>query len=313
MPNVFRWNITRREQLGRLVDGEPTIADLSVREDVRHCAARVIAMAGDARLVFVGRSLEPIYDYLTGAFSGTAWSRRIALLNVSLKGSETRWDALDWSTRAALCDYFRELALDPVAIATGPHPVAFVDVICDGETFGKLFDLLFAWTAVEGIDARAVRRRLRVVGITSWDPEYPSPATWKELEWAMPFRPASLKGVSIASWFWNYLGNSERKVSRSNPPERWADPAMTRPPREERHIDGLRRALALYEAGRTRTERDALAAALSDQPAIRHVWCRVLAAELRAASRPKRVERVFASKQRVRSRRRHLDRSMLAR
>jgi hypothetical protein len=300
MPPVFRWNITHREQLGRLIDGRDH--DIArVLEQVRRCSARVIAMAGDARLVFVGRSPEPIHDYLTGAFSNTSWASRMTLLNLSLKSSESRWDVIDRSARDALCEHLRELRLDPGSIATGPHPVALVDIICEGDTFGALFDLLYAWSEADGVDVRAVRRRLRVVGITSWDPGDPSPVAWKELAWAKAFRPASLKGVSVPAWFWSYLGDSPTKVSRSNPPARWTDPEMVRPPRDDKHLDALGHAVALYEAGRTRGERDALAAAIAQQPSIRQVWCRTLAAELRAASRPKRVEKAFGSKWRVRS------------
>jgi hypothetical protein len=84
---------------------------------------------------------------------------------------------------------------------------------------------------------------------------------------------------------------------------------MAKPPRDDKHTEAVRLARALYEAGRSRAERDALAAMLTELPAIRNVWCRVLAAELRAASRPKRVERVFASKHRARSWRRHVTRT----
>jgi len=310
MPNVFRWDITRREQLGRLVDSGAADAVAPVLEHVRHCSARVIAMAGNARLVFVGRSPDALYDYLTGAFAGTSWAGRIALLNVSLRGFDTRWEGLPHQARAALCDQFRALALDPGAVVTAAHPIAFVDLICGGETFGKLLDLVFSWAAADGVDARALRRRLRIVGITERFVRPGRQSGWKELEWARPFRRGALRGVAIPQWFWSYLGDSEAKASRCNPPERWGDPEMAHPPREDRHLDGLRRALALHETGRTRAERDALAAALSDQPAIREVWCRVLAAELRAASRPKRIERTFASKLRVRSWRRRIRRRM---
>ena len=53
---VFRWNIARREQLGRLVGREPVEVHPAVLEELRLCCARVVAMAGDARLVFIGRS-----------------------------------------------------------------------------------------------------------------------------------------------------------------------------------------------------------------------------------------------------------------
>jgi hypothetical protein len=301
MPNVFRWNIARREQLGRLIDGEPAADITHLLAHVRSCSARVLAMAGDARLVFVGRSPDALYDYLSGAFIGTSWADRIALLPLSLKGADAEWGTLGFAARAALREQFRELALDPAAIATNALPVTFVDLICDGDTFGSLLDLLFSWSEIDGVHARTVRRRLRIVGITAWGAGYPTPTRWKQLDWARAFRPSALRGVSVSPWFWSCLGNSEAKASRSNPPERWTDPEMAQPPRDARHVLGLRRARALHAAGCTRVERDALAAALSEQPSVRHAWCRVLAAELRAASRPKRIERVFASKQRVRS------------
>jgi hypothetical protein len=76
MPNVLRWNIARREQLGRLVTGEPAEGLPSILAEVRRWAARVIAMSGDSRLVFVGRSPETLFDYLTGALSGTSCADR---------------------------------------------------------------------------------------------------------------------------------------------------------------------------------------------------------------------------------------------
>jgi len=173
MPTVFRWNITRREQLGRLVEGEPVDLHPAMLDELRLCCARVIAMAGDARLVFIGRSPEHLYDYLTGALAHTAWADRLTLVNLSLKSSGGAWMEPDAAAYCILRGQFAAHGLDPRSIAMNPRPVALV------------------------------------------------------------------------------------------------------------------------------------AAAISAQPAVRYPWCRVLAAELRAASRPKRVERVFASKQLVRSWRRH--------
>jgi hypothetical protein len=145
MPNVFRWNIARREQLGRLVTGEPVERLPSILEEVRRCAARVIAMAGDSQLVFVGRSPEALFDYLTGAFAGTSWADRMTLLHLSLKGSSQRWAEMTVKTRSALRQQFGALALNPAAIVAGARPIAFVDVICDGDTFASLTHLLFDW------------------------------------------------------------------------------------------------------------------------------------------------------------------------
>ena len=305
MPAVFRWNIARREQLGRLVDGAPVDVHPAVLHELRLCCARVIAMAGDARLVFIGRSPEYLYDYLTGAFAETSWAGRLTLLNVSLKSVARDSAEPNASAYAVLRDQFVEARLDPQAIATSPCPVALVDLIYAGETFGKLTDFLLGWTRDAGIDWRAVRRRLRIVGITERQHSGLRIWRWRTLEWAARYQPSSLKGVSVPYWFWSHLGNSEKKVSRENPPSRWRDPEMARPPRGEDFTGALRMAVTLHGIGRTRAERDALAAAISVQPSVRHRWCRRLAAELRLASRPRPVERPFASKRQVQSWRRN--------
>lgn len=308
MPNVFRWNITRREQLGRLVTGEPVDDLTSILVEVRRCAARVIAMSGDSRLVFVGRSPETLFDYLTAAFAGTSWADRLTLLHLSLKSSNERWTEMAAETRAALREQFGALGLNPAAIAAGARPIALVDVICDGDTFANLTDLLFDWAVEEGVNTHALGRRLRIVGIVTRGNRSYTMVGWQRHAWARRYRASALKGVSVPESFWAFLGNSDAKVSRSNPPERWCDPEMARPPRGPRHTEALGLALALHEAGRSRGERDALAAAIAEQPSMRHVWCRALTSELRAARRPKRVERLFSSKQRVRSWRTHVRR-----
>jgi len=305
MPTVFRWNITRREQLGRLITGEPAELHPAMLDELRRCCARVIAMAGDARLVFIGRSPEHLYDYLTGALAHTSWADRLTLLNLSLKSSGPTWIEPDAAAYRVLRGQFAASGLEPRAIAMSARPIALVDLIYGGETFGKLADFLFEWAVDSGVGWRAVRRQLRIVGITERQRRGPKTWRWRTLDWAARFRPSALKGVSVPYWFWTHLGDSEKKVSRANPPARWTDPEMARPPRGPDFAEALRVAVSLHDAGRTRAERDALAAAISAQPAVRCPWCRVLAAELRAASRPKRVERVFASKQRVRSWRRH--------
>jgi len=300
----FRWNITRREQLGRLVDGEPAEVHASVVDELRMCCSRVIAMAGDARLVFIGRSPEYLFDYLTGAFANTSWTNRLAIVNLSLKEFGSKSDELAPATHLALREQLAAHRLTPWDVASGAHPVALIDLIYGGETFGKLTGCLIAWATASGVGWRAVRRRIRIVGITERQRTGLRLWRWRTLDWASSYRPSALKGVSVPYWFWTHLGDSTKKVSRPNPPARWCDPEMERPPRGADFIEALRIAVALHDLGRSRTERDALAAAISAQPAVRDAWCRTLAAELRAASRPKRIERTFGSKQRVRSWRR---------
>ena len=202
-------------------------------------------------------------------------------------------------THIALREQLAAHGLTPRDIARGAHPVALVDLIYGGETFGKLTECLITWATDSGLDWRAVRRRIRIVGITERQRKGLRIWRWRTLDWASAYRPSALEGVSVPYWFWTHLGDSDKKVSRPNPPERWRDPEMERPPRGADFNEALRIAVALHELGRSRSERDALAAAISMQPAVRHAWCRTLAAELRAASRPNRIERTFGSKQRA--------------
>jgi hypothetical protein len=307
MPTTFRWNVTRREQLGRLIDDGPDPQQWQIDPEFRRCCARVIAMAGDSNLVFIGRSPERIYDYLQGAFADSSWTNRLTLFNVSLK-SYREWLTPSAAEIRAIREHLKEVGLSPAAIASSDRAVALVDLIYVGETFGILFDLLFAWARDERVDDRAVRRRLRIVGITEQSRHGPKTQRWQQLEWARRFRPGALKGVAIPYWLWTSLGDSERKVSRSNPPSRWTDPEMLDPPRESCHKEALGIAHATYIAARSRAERDALRALLSEQVAVREPWCRALIAELRGRARRHRLRGTFTSKRLRTVRRRHVGR-----
>lgn len=68
----FRWDPSRRAQLGTLLRGEPAEQYPEFLDDLRECCARVLALADDGRLVFVERSPESIHDYLGGALADTS-------------------------------------------------------------------------------------------------------------------------------------------------------------------------------------------------------------------------------------------------
>jgi hypothetical protein len=318
MPPVFRWDITRPEQLGRLVALEAPVQpacladptpDFDVFVDaVRSCCARVIAAAGDSQLVFIGRSPESLFDYLSGAFAETSWANRIELLHVSFRSCDGHWRGFDPAARAAVAELFRSAGVDPLGIVSSHRPIALIDLICSGDTFERLTTLLATWAAADGIDERAMWRRIRIVGITRSHAPYSVPSSWKQQDWAARFRPNARRGISVPDWFWTYLGDDQPKVSRSNPSWCWADPTMTQPPREPVRGAALRLASALHQRARRRGERDALIAAIAELPSVRHPWCRGLLAQLRSVTRPKRIERSFGSKWRVRSSRRNATR-----
>ena len=175
-------------------------------------------------------------------------------------------------------------------------------MIYGGETFGKITDFLLAWASDECVDARAVFRRLRIVGITEAYVRRPKTWRWRRLDWAHAYRPSALRGVAVPYWFWSYLADSQKKVSQANPPERWADPEMARPPRGPEYAAALRLASALHELGRSRVEREELAGEIAAQHAMREPWCRALTSELRSKARRKRVGYTLASKRLARSR-----------
>ena len=183
---------------------------------------------------------------------------------------------------AALRAQLGVLGLEPALIAASPRPIALIDLVSSGETLGTLVQLLLSEARCAGVDVRAVRRRLRVVGVSQQ--EAPHPKTWRwrtHTRWPVAFRPSAVKGVSIPPQLWDYLGNRQKKVPRTNPPSQWGDPELQRPSRDADHAAALRLAVAVYEAGKTGAEREAFAALLAAGPAMRHSWCRTLVTQLR--------------------------------
>jgi hypothetical protein len=277
----FRWNLARREQLGRLVEGPPVALDPWFLDAVRECCARVVAQAGDSRLVFVGRSPESLYDYLSGVLAGTSWEERPVLLNVSMRDQTAAQVEREYrEAMGAVQRQFRALGLSPAEIASSPRPVALIDLLLEGWTFGNLVGLLAHWAAREGVDLAAVKRRMRLVGITRRYKN--SPNTWRwyqRVPWVEGFARGSLCSVSISYELWNYLGDRQDKVARWNPPWAWGSEHLLEPPRDKWTLEALRFGLALHERGRE--ERERFAAALAARPEMRNAWLRRLVLELR--------------------------------
>ncbi len=239
-------------------------------------------MAGASRFVFVGRSPESLFDYLSGSLGETSWEERLALLNVSLRGYGSR--AIDPTAPdlRPLWSHLSALDLEPTAIASSPLPVTFVDIVSGGGTLGTLTALLAARAGLAGVDPRALRRRIRFVGLTERTKNSPNTWRWQQqLEWTRAFRPAALRSVSLPYRLWTYLANFQSKASETNPPHRWGLADLRRPPRGAEQMRGLRLALAVYEHGREPGERERFASLLASRPEMRHGWMRSLVLELR--------------------------------
>jgi hypothetical protein len=283
----FRWDLRRREQLGRLLSAPPPRRPFwwiptrfrELLPQVRTCAARLLARAGDARLVFVGRSPENMFDYLTGALADTPWADRCDLLSVSLQWGV---ELLPAPALRALRQQHIAFGLHPAQIASAPRPVAFVDLVSSGGTFGQLSAFLSRWARDEGVDVNAVRRRLRWIGITRRTKN--SPNTWRwfqQVDWARDYPRDALRGVSIDDWFWSWLGNYQDKTMPSNTYDRWGTEEMAHPEHAPERLEALRVAFKLHEKARTRDERERFVAQLIERPEMREPWLRSLVVALR--------------------------------
>lgn len=286
MTRPFRWDLSRPEQLGGLIErvDSPTASDRFIA-DVRRCCARILSAAGAADLVFVGRSPESLYDYLSGALERTDGAGRLTLLNVSLFGFPP--DAvrrLHPELRDAVRSHLTAVGLTPEKIAARARPVALVDVVASGNTFGALAALLLDWAGDSGIDERAVTRRLRFVGLTPG--RKPSPCAWRwqqHASWPRRFRPAAIRNVALDQVFWDYLAGLQSKVSHWNPPDRWGAAELARPSREPSNLEALKLAASVRSRASEAGERRGFAAELARQPGMREGWMRSLILELRGA------------------------------
>ena len=278
----FRWDLARREQLGRLVEGDKAPAYRGFRGDLRLLAAQIVARAGDSDLVFVGRSLESVFDYLSGMFEACEAPPNLTLLQVSIRDHGSRQAG---HARQALFDYFQSERLDPASIASFGKQVTLIDVVASGDTFGNLVDLLRLWSMEQGADWNVVERRLGFLGVT-WRTKN-SPNTWRwwqQRSWVDELAKPDITNVSVPGRLWDFLGNRQAKVTRSHHAARWADPDIRLPARFGDHLPALRFALDLYDRARTRDERERFVAELTAQPQMREAWLRSLLLRLRGVA-----------------------------
>jgi hypothetical protein len=301
-PTPFRWDIAGTPgQLGGLLAGEEaTVVCEGFIDKILDCAARVVAGAGDADLVFVGRSPESLHDLLSGLLHETSWRNRLTLLQFSVGYTATavlrrkQPEAL-----AAFRAYLDSLGLSPAKLIVRERPVALVDLVCTGNTMHQLLMLLRDWAVEEKADWPAVQRKVRVVGILRQDDGPPTPRwkrrrdrcskpwQWREhVDWMDELlKRGALTEVSVPSLLWDYLGNRQYKTTDSYGPERWGTDEAARPCRTDYHLSALRLARRVFESGCSPRRRAQFAALLAHQEvAMREPWFRRLVLEVRQAT-----------------------------
>jgi hypothetical protein len=274
----FRWDVTRRSQLGSLPEIELPETYPQYEEDLLTCSARILAFAGDSDLVFVGRSPQPLFDLLSGLLVETSRSDRLRLLNVGLR----RVEAPSEEQLRAIYPYFAEVGLEPHALARGGRGTALVDVVDTGETLGTLLTFLKTWSDSVLADWRAVAGKIRIVGLT-WR-EKTSPNTWRwqqHAEWVERLRPSEIKNVSVPPRLGTYLAAEAPKTNYSFTPDWWGDEQVTKPVRDHEAREALALAVRLFDLGRMTETRRRFARSLASEPAMKESWYRSLILELK--------------------------------
>jgi len=278
----FRWNLTHRHHLGSLLDGERASIYSCFYDDLLRCCSKVLAFAGDSNLVFVGRSPENVFDFLSGLLFDSSWFERLELLHFSMRFREESKIKKEYPEAIdAMRQYLGHLGLHPAAIATKNRPVAFIDLVLSGDTFGRLITFLFNWSNEIGYEWQAVSRRIRIVGITIRTKTSPNTWRWQQhADWVKLLDSRAIKNISVSRDFWSYLGDYQPKVSRSYTPDRWGDPSLAMPGYTADQLKALRLAFDLFELGRTKDKRLECVSHLTEEAAMKNAWFRNLVMEL---------------------------------
>lgn len=280
----FRWNITNQTQLGTLVKGDKAYVYDEFYEHILPCCSRVLSFADDSDLVFVGRSPESIFDHLSGLLLHTSWFDRLELLQFSMRfRDESEIRQQNPLAVNAMRSYLQTLGLHPEGLATRVRPAAFIDLVASGDTFGRLVTFLHTWSEEIKFDWKAVKRRIRLVGITARTKTSPNTWRWQQhVSWKSLLARGAIKNVSIPQEMWNYQGNLQEKVTRSYTPEHWVNPNASGPNHGDPHLRALRLAFEIFESGKTKERRGDLVSLMVAEPAMKEAWYRRLVQEIRA-------------------------------
>lgn len=277
----FRWNIAKREQLGKLISGEVSSAYAQYEGELTDCAAKILARSKNKKIIFIGRSPENIYDYLSGVLQGTTHQDEIDLLNISNRFRDIR-EIRNQSPDSynALKQHFQELDISPQQITSSRRGICFSDLVASGSTFQQLFFFLETWCEDEAYDFKSVINKIGFIGITRRQKNSPNTWRWHQNHgWTKGNSDLYIKNVSVPDSLWSYLGDQQHKVTRGNIPEKWGRRDLLLPPREENNMKALRQAYQIFNNGVN--EKKQMAAHLSSLPEIREHWLRALAMELK--------------------------------
>ena len=285
MSKPFRWSVAKREQLGRLIS-DIAPADLSQADfliDLRAAVARVLALADNADLAFIGRTPENLFDYLSGVLCDHPDAPTLHLVQFSL-----RWaghggvEQIEPDKRRGLFSYFKEEGVDANTIAKQNRPLALVDFVVDGGTMENFIKLLHLQSQETVRDWPAVQRKLKIIGLRARTESSPNTWRWQQhQDWLDLIPETTIKNVSAPWNFLAHLANTQDKVTFPHHQNRWQDPAKGAGRPTEKQRQALALAAQLYDIGRARQERIALAQLIARKPQMKQAATRALVRRLK--------------------------------
>ena len=270
----FRWNIKKKEQLGSLLNGtrSPTYPDYA--SEVRRCAAKVLSRSGNRKMIFVGRSPENLFDYLSGTLENTSMEESIDILNISNRFYDiNKLEKELPDSYKALKEHFKLLKISPKQVIISKQGICFVDLVSEGFTFDRLFEFINKWCIDEHLDRTAVWKKIKFLGITMKTKNSPNTYRWyQDATWLKYGINIKAQSISILRHTWSHLGDYQPKSSNTNKPETWNDEQILLPPREKERLQALRMAYDIYHRGLQ--EKLTFSKELAKLPEYKEKWLR---------------------------------------
>lgn len=285
MTAPFRWSLAKREQLGSLIGQQPipNHDEHHFLPDLRATAARIIALSDDAHLVFIGRTPENFYDYLSGVFNDVDDAPNLYLIPFSMRWAGNRGiEAIAQAKRDGLLDALTALGVDPHTIARSARPFALVDYVAEGGTMENFIKLLHRTTQETTKDWPAVARKLRIIGLRTQTHNSPNTWRWQQhQDWLDLIPNITIKNVSAPAGFLGHIANQQDKVTQAHYEDRWAQPINHAEQPTQSQRQALAYAAHLYDLGRLRDERRALAKLIAREPQMNQTATRALVLRLK--------------------------------
>ncbi|WP_433535612.1 hypothetical protein ACQPZK_26940 [Micromonospora sp. CA-249363] len=205
----FRWNLVTPDRLGSLLDGDHH-PDLWFAAELVECSAKVLGRSGGGALHFVGRSMDSMYDLLTGVLADDPRLMRLPFSNLS-----EGWVPHDeWREQARVI--LTRCGVTPFRLARTSDPVSFVDIVSTGGTFESLYSLLRGWVDEQREPWDVVRRKIRFIGIVDRRETSPKTRRWQQhAGWTAQLPSGAVSNVSMDPSVYSYLANRQEKLTGS--------------------------------------------------------------------------------------------------